>query len=190
MTATAEQQSAELTKTLRAARQHDDRKRIAGALDLLHRNRCLSIRFIKSATTAAELNPPVLFEVLKAIGRGDLSVARLYEGHVNALQLVARLGSPSQFDRIANSANEGQLLGVWGADDPASPGRLLKNNGGYQLSGNKTFASGADLVWHAIVAVKTPEARTQLLLLSREAFVGRLDAEWWKPLGMQATNSF
>jgi len=37
-----------------------------------------------------------IMEVLRLIGRGNLSVGRLYEAHVNALRLVMRDGTPAQ----------------------------------------------------------------------------------------------
>lgn len=179
----------DLTTALRSKRNTPDRERMATALSLLHAKGYLSVQFIQSATNAENI-PPALFTLLVAIGRGDLSVARLYEGHVNALQLVARLATPAQFSPIAKSVDLGGLLGVWGADDPLAPGRLQRSGGRWRLCGSKVFASGADLVGHAVVAVKSDERITQLVLLDREAIVGRLDAAWWNPIGMQATNSF
>ena len=37
-----------------------------------------------------------LLRVLAATGRGNLSVGRIYEGHVNALLLIRWFGTPSQ----------------------------------------------------------------------------------------------
>ena len=36
-----------------------------------------------------------LAEVLRLVGYGSLALGRLYEGHVNALQLIARYGAPT-----------------------------------------------------------------------------------------------
>ena len=38
-----------------------------------------------------------LLRLLKIIGRGNLSVGRIYEGHVNALQLILQWGRPARF---------------------------------------------------------------------------------------------
>ena len=43
-----------------------------------------------------------LMEALRLIGRGNLSVGRLFEAHVNALRLVVRFGSPA----VAREAEE------------------------------------------------------------------------------------
>src|ERR1700691_2223048 len=52
-------------------------------------------------------NPPLksedatlLFGVLAAIGRGDVSVGRIVEGHVNALFLIQTFGTPDQYIRF------------------------------------------------------------------------------------------
>jgi alkylation response protein AidB-like acyl-CoA dehydrogenase len=131
-----------------------------------------------------------MFHLLVALGRGDLSLARLYEGHVNAMQLLRRLGSPDQLDNAMQAVDEGGLLGVWGADDPAAPARLIQCGTTGRLTGRKTFASGADLIAYPLVAAKNAEMKTQLLLLDRNALAGRFDAGWWRPIGMQATNSY
>ena len=43
-----------------------------------------------------------LLRVLPGIGRGNLSVGRIYEGHVNALLLISWFGTPSQRKHFAS----------------------------------------------------------------------------------------
>ena len=38
-------------------------------------------------------NSAILFRILAAVGRGDLSVGRIFEGHVNALLLIRLFGT-------------------------------------------------------------------------------------------------
>jgi alkylation response protein AidB-like acyl-CoA dehydrogenase len=59
-----------------------------------------------------------LLRVLAAIGRGNLSVGRIYEGHVNAFLLIRWFGTPSQRTQLATSATRGALFGVWNTDLP------------------------------------------------------------------------
>ena len=181
--------TSDLSCALRNNRQRPDAERIFKALALLHVSGVLAVPFIRMATSP-DIGVPPMFALLVALGRGDLSVARLYEGHVNALQLIARLGTCSQLERTAVAAANGGLIGVWGADDPASPARMRHVGKSCYLSGRKTYASGADVVTHAVIAVKTADDGTQLILLDRGDFSRRLDRDWWRPLGMQATNSF
>ena len=56
---------------------------------------------------------PALLDVLRWIGHGSLPLGRLYEGHVNALALIARFGNASQIELAARDAGEGVLFGVW-----------------------------------------------------------------------------
>jgi hypothetical protein len=54
-------------------------------------------RFGLIGSPPLELNDaPPLFRVLAAIGRGDLSVGRIFEGHVNALFLIHTFGRPKE----------------------------------------------------------------------------------------------
>ncbi|MBB4658423.1 acyl-CoA dehydrogenase family protein [Parvularcula dongshanensis] len=130
--------------------------------------------------------PPGMFDVLVAVGRGDLALGRLYEGHVNALGLIERLGTPDQKSWARGLAEEGGLLGVWGADDFARPGRIEGN----VLRGRKTYASGASALSAAIIIVKDEEGDTHAFVLEAERLAGRFDPAWWRPLGMATTDSF
>lgn len=176
-----------LTRFLRQRRGLNDESRIAQALQLLQREGLLAPAYLQTATAAADGGVPPLFRALVALGRGDLSVARLFEGHANAVQLVVRLGSPQQRAHALDVAEAGGLVGVWGADDPRRPARLDSALG---LSGRKIYASGADIVRLAVVAAKTEDAETQLLLLDGGRLADRFDASWWRASGMTATRSF
>ncbi len=181
--------SKHLTRFLVNQRKRPDADRMTDALEELRNRGLLRGDFIREAVTPRIDAPPMLFYLI-ALGRGDLSVARLYEGHVNALQLIARFGTMSQLIRAEEIALHGGLLGVWGADDPKKPARIAEIDGRIRLSGRKTFASGADRLALALVAAKTHELKTQLCLLPRETVGRRFDASWWQPLGMHATDSF
>ena len=130
-----------------------------------------------------------LFGLLVAVGRGDLAAGRLFEGHVDALGLVQRLGTEDQRVRVAALVAEGRLLGIWGADDPDAPARIEATGGGYALSGRKTYASGAHGLGGALVAAKDPRGATRLVLLGRDDLAGRFDPDWWDPIGMAETCS-
>jgi alkylation response protein AidB-like acyl-CoA dehydrogenase len=175
----------ELTATLRQHRRPDAFP-VAAFAELSDRG-LLDARHIAQLSERAEAGPPPLFDLLVAIGRGDLAVGRLWEGHVDALGLVTRLGTAAQRDRVAAIAARGGLLGVWGADDFRAPGRLDASN--RILSGRKTYASGADQLALAIVLVRDPEERGRLVMLERDRLDGRFDPSWWRPMGMEATRS-
>ncbi len=59
-----------------------------------------------------------LMEVLRLLGYGSLALGRLYEGHINALQLIARYGDAGQRARLFSDARAGHLFGVWNTEPP------------------------------------------------------------------------
>jgi alkylation response protein AidB-like acyl-CoA dehydrogenase len=134
-------------------------------------------------------NPPLkcedatlLFHVLAAIGRGDLSVGRIFEGHVNALLLIQIFGTPDQRVRFQTLAAGGALLGIWNTDAPVSP--VSFDNG--QLLGKKAFASGVDGLSFAVITAATPSGAQMVLVKVTDLPV---DRTWWRPLGMRASGS-
>jgi alkylation response protein AidB-like acyl-CoA dehydrogenase len=171
-----------LTARLREAR--GDRFPEEG-VRLLHEAALLDAEAVADLVTPQD-GAPRMFGVLVAVGRGDLALGRLYEGHVNAMGLLSRLGDEGQRARGAALAAEGRLLGVWGADDFRSPGRLEAGT----LKGRKTYCSGAARLGAALIAVEDEEDRKRLVLLDTERLEGRWDPSWWQPMGMEATESW
>jgi alkylation response protein AidB-like acyl-CoA dehydrogenase len=164
-------------------------ERISVAVRHLRQAGLLGSAHLRDATRP-DSGVPALFADLVALGRTELSVARIYEGHVNAMQLVARYGSDRQQIRAEETVAQGGLLGVWGADDFADPGRIIEASKNHILAGRKTFASGAGAVQLAVIAVKTNDGATQLVLVDGRKLADRFDVSWWQPIGMQATNSY
>ena len=124
----------------------------------------------------------LLFRMLAAVGRGDLSVGRLCEGHINALILIRLFGRARQRDRYRTLAASGDLFGIWNTDPPGEPLTLE----GRRLCGKKNFASGVDGLSHALVTALTPGGR-QLVIVPVGAL--KIDRSWWRPLGMRASGS-
>lgn len=123
-----------------------------------------------------------LFRLLATVGQGDLSVGRIFEGHVNALFLIEKFGTTGQREHYRNLATSGHILGVWNTDMPGEPVKL-KN---MRLQGRKNFASGADGLSHAIITASIAQGRLMIVVP-----VGGLsiDRSWWRPLGMRASGS-
>ncbi|RSK47289.1 acyl-CoA dehydrogenase family protein [Hymenobacter rigui] len=138
--------------------------------------------------TAAQTT--ALLSTLRHIGRGNLAVGRLYEGHVNALQLLDRFGEPAQVMRWAAEARTGHLFGVWNTE--AQPGLQLlpTTDGRYRLQGRKTFASGAGSVTRPLCTAALPDGGWQMLIIPVDELIPRYNAEFWQPLGMRASASF
>ncbi|MBB3691968.1 acyl-CoA dehydrogenase [Sphingomonas sp. BK580] len=125
-----------------------------------------------------------LLRLLYRVGRADLPLGRLFEGHVDATQIVARYGDPAQRAALSSAVRAGAALGVWNADLPGEPLRL--DHG--RLSGGKSFASGAGLLSHALVTVETVGGR-QLVLLDLAAAPPAIDRGVWHVVGMQRSET-
>ncbi|WP_201986124.1 acyl-CoA dehydrogenase family protein [Hymenobacter rubidus] len=151
---------------------------------------------LPAALGGAGLDTPAatlpLLRVLQHIGRGNLAVGRVYEGHVNALLLIQQLASATQLMRYAADARAGLLFGVWNTEDPAEGVRLEPlPTGGYRLHGAKTFASGAGHLARPLITGALPDGQGwQLFVLPADQQVPGLDRSFWRPLGMRATASF
>jgi alkylation response protein AidB-like acyl-CoA dehydrogenase len=130
-----------------------------------------------------------LLDVLRLIGRVDLSLGRLFEGHVNALQLVATYGSDAQRRDTARVAEAGALFGVW-ATEPA-PGLMLTRIGPdeWRLEGSKSFATGAGHVDRAVVTALGDDGARQLVAVDLTLDKHRAATAGWRVRGMQGTLS-
>ncbi|MGI4739478.1 MAG: hypothetical protein ACRYG7_30300 [Janthinobacterium lividum] len=158
-----------------------------------------------------------LLQALYHIGRGNLAVGRLWEGHVNALLLIRCFGSAAQVARAAADARAGHVFGVWNTENPADGVHLeplAAAPGRYRLRGAKTFASGSGHITRPVLtgmlsapavppvrrdqgprlplvpAPTPPPTGWQLLLLRADEQPPVLDRSFWRPLGMRATASF
>ena len=104
-----------------------------------------------TASAAAALTA----ETLTGLGRAWLPLARIYEGHVNAVRLILRYGAPEQ----ARDASQGALFAIWAAE--AQPVTMDDDR---VLHGRKSFASGAGQVTRPLVTARHRGAETLVLL--------------------------
>ena len=114
----------------------------------------------------------------------NLPLARLFEGHVNALRLMQVHADPGLVAVVLSAVRKGAMLGVWGADD-GKPVPLDSASG--SLSGRKRYASGLGVVTHAIVTAMPGEASQLCLVDVRDPAPS--DAAAWRMSGMRATAS-
>jgi alkylation response protein AidB-like acyl-CoA dehydrogenase len=114
---------------------------------------------------------------LAAIARSDLSEARLSEGHVDAIAILAELGR-------ADLVGADQLLGVWAAE----PGRLVATPtaGGWSLDGVKAWCSGSTGLDAALVTATAPDGPRLFLIATHDL---QPCPGSWQPMGMAATRS-
>jgi alkylation response protein AidB-like acyl-CoA dehydrogenase len=126
-----------------------------------------------------------LLTALRLLGRGNLCVGRLYEGHVNALRLIVRYGTAAQARGAGNDALAGHLFAVWATD---ASDALLQIAPDAVLRGAKVACSGAGQVTRALVTARPPHGDPRLLLVAL-APNERADLSDWTPHGMRATGS-
>jgi alkylation response protein AidB-like acyl-CoA dehydrogenase len=128
-----------------------------------------------------------MLDVLRIIGRADLSVGRLYEGHVNAMLLFGWYGSPVQLQTLERSLVAGGVYGVWATEPP--PGVAIAATAtGEVLEGSKSFATGAGGNAHALITARRAIGEAQLVIV-RADDPERTDLSHWRVRGMRATGS-
>ena len=131
-----------------------------------------------------------LLRVLEEIGRGNLAVGRLFEGHVNALLLIQQFAPSELQEGWAADARSGRIFGVWNTqgDDGVRFGEVA-SDGQVRLSGSKTFASGAGYVARPVVTGARPDGLWQMAVVPIDQLDVKIDDNWWRPLGMKASAS-
>ncbi|RYE18871.1 MAG: acyl-CoA dehydrogenase, partial [Sphingobacteriaceae bacterium] len=150
-------------------------------------------------TIADSENNPVktasLLQLLKKTGSANLAVGRIYEGHVNALQMIDLYGNDEQkkhwFDEVKN---EKKLFSVWNTQ--AGDGIKIHDlgDGFYRLEGSKTFCSGSGWINRPLITgelISADRKGWQMCIIPTEKVKPAIvDQSFWKPFGMRASASF
>jgi alkylation response protein AidB-like acyl-CoA dehydrogenase len=124
-----------------------------------------------------------LFELLRLIGRGNLAVGRIFEGHVNAIALVALYGTEEQLAHVSHDALSGHLFAIWNTEPPEGL-RIVAQ----ELKGSKIFCSAAGHATRAIVTAKDETGHSHMLLLTLQRGE-RLEALPFRTQGMRAATT-
>ncbi|MEO7130745.1 MAG: hypothetical protein ABIZ07_05160 [Dermatophilaceae bacterium] len=101
-----------------------------------------------------DLDWPELIEALISLGRTDIPLSRLVEGHIDALRILKEADHPAVPD---------SLYAVWASRSHATGISARPTEAGWRLSGILRFASGVGVVDRALVPVWL-DADTHLLL--------------------------
>ena len=127
-----------------------------------------------------------LLDLLFEMGRGDISVGRIFEGHINALLLIDTFGTSEQKEIYFRHAAQGNLFGVWNTEKE----RLVLNSNGedFTLKGAKIFCTGALNLQFAIVTANI-EGKDQMLVVPLNSAFLKEDWSMWNPIGMRSTVS-
>jgi alkylation response protein AidB-like acyl-CoA dehydrogenase len=128
--------------------------------------------------------------LLKELGRANLSLARIYEGHANAIHLIHAYGKTEQQVTAAIDCLSGRLFAIWNTD-AAETVRLIRNSGGaWELKGTKAFASASRSAERPLVMAEKGSEGRQMCLLRKEEMTFLIDQTSWRPLGMEGTESY
>jgi alkylation response protein AidB-like acyl-CoA dehydrogenase len=157
-----EAEAARLDKAVAFPRQAFELLRNAGALQATLPESLGGLGFGYGADGAADL-----LHLFLLLGQGSLSVARLYEAHVNALQLICRYGTEQIVARSAEDAAAGELFALW-VTDPQNGGTILRQtSNGFILEGGKAFCSGAGVATRALITAAADHG-IRMLVVSLE----------------------
>lgn len=123
---------------------------------------------------------PVFVAAMEHTARVDLALARLVEGHADAM-------------RILDQADERPRPGIYGVWASRSAGTGVTGQfreGRWRVTGELRFASGVDLVDRALVPVWVDEGHHQLLDLALADGKLTADPDSWRTSAMDASRSW
>lgn len=136
-----------------------------------------------------------LLQLLKQIGAANLAVGRVYEGHINALNLIHLYGRKEQKEAWYNDVSQhNRLFSVWNTQAADGVKIHAIGNGRYQLEGAKTFCSGAGCIHRPLVTGQLLGAKNQgwqmAIIPTERVEAIPQDDSFWQPLGMRASISY
>jgi alkylation response protein AidB-like acyl-CoA dehydrogenase len=119
------------------------------------------------------------FATLTSVAEQDVCVARLVEGHADALAILAELGGPR--------ARPGERWGVWAAEPPGEGLTARRTGDGWTVSGLKQYCSGAHSCTHALVTARAPDGR-RLFAVANGTGTSPVPGSW-QALGMAGSDT-
>lgn len=128
------------------------------------------------------------WQALAAVAATDLSLAKLYEGHTDALAVLAELGVQPELSKAPAS------WGVWAAEAPQGRTVIEANadapDGSVRLNGAKRWCSGAAGASHALLTACHADGRgPQLVAVSLLQPGVRVIGDAWHAVGMAGSAS-
>ncbi|SAK40814.1 hypothetical protein AWB75_00248 [Caballeronia catudaia] len=123
------------------------------------------------------------WRALGVVAAFDLSLVKLYEGHTDALAILAELGDERPKDRSA--------WAVWAAEPPNARLLALGDPGAQTvlLQGTKSWCSGAASVTHALVTAWNERDEPVLAAVDLKEAGVQTTSTGWQAVGMRASAS-
>jgi hypothetical protein len=121
---------------------------------------------------------------LAAVAACDLALVKLFEGHTDALAIMAELGA-------ADIPASGEAWGVWAAEPPTARliAKAASDTASVTLHGTKAWCSGAASVTHALVTAWNEQDEPILAAVDLHQPGVRVTREGWMAVGMRASAS-
>lgn len=116
------------------------------------------------------------WQVLAYISSIDLTLAKWFESHLDALSILYELGY--------GETQQG-LWAVWAAEGHPNPIRYQDG----KISGSKSWCSGAHIVDYALMTYRDEQGKSQLLTVAMNQSGIDIDNSAWQAVGMQATDT-
>ncbi|MFI0151336.1 acyl-CoA dehydrogenase [Streptomyces lydicus] len=120
------------------------------------------------------------FRRLAGFGREDLCVARLAEGHTDAVAILHELGGPA--------VRPGERWGVWAAHPPGPGVHAHRDGAAWRLTGVKPYCSGAQTCTHALVTADSDDGRRLFAVRVARPAVAPVPGTW-QAAGMAGSDS-
>ncbi|HDS1680291.1 TPA: acyl-CoA dehydrogenase [Pseudomonas putida] len=122
------------------------------------------------------------WQTLARVAGCDLALAKLYEGHTDALAILAECGA-------AHRVGEG-TWGVWAAEPPDARARIVARDGHQvRLAGRKAWCSGALQIDRALITAWADDDQPQLVAIELAQPSQGLSIDRWQAVGMATTAS-
>ena len=144
---------------------------------------------LRAAHQAGALNLPLpgggktlrRWQALAELAAADLSLARLAEGHADAVAILAELAGPG-----GAAAEPTDMWGVWAAEPPGTQIQAVRGVSGWRLTGRKPWCSCARLIDRALITAHAEDGR-RLFAVSVADTIAVPGT--WSAVGMAASGS-
>jgi hypothetical protein len=135
------------------------------------------------------------WQALAAVAAHDLSLAKLYEGHTDALAILAELDvTVPALEFVQGAGEQPSSWGVWAAEPPSNRVRFEEAGAGplgpVSLTGTKAWCSGAESGSHALLTAWAAGAdEPQLIAVELAQRNVVVTADHWNAVGMRGSAS-
>ncbi|EIK95890.1 hypothetical protein PMM47T1_14571 [Pseudomonas sp. M47T1] len=121
------------------------------------------------------------WRALAVVGGHDLGLCKLYEGHTDALAIMAELAA------VRPPADS--TWGMWAAEPPSARVSVRQDQGACWLDGRKAWCSGASQLSHALLTAWDEQGQQQLVAVDLRQPGVTVTDQGWSAVGMGVTAS-